>query len=329
MLSRIADSLYWMSRYLERADNTARLVEINLLHLLEAEDALPEAAQWRPLLSISGSEEAYAQAATAAREITARARHPVHDPRAREPELDPRQPAPRARERARGARPHLEGDVGGDERAVAAHRTALLDGSAPPERSPALYAEVRNGVARFHGLTVEHDDARRGLRLLPARHLPRARRHDRAHPRREVPPAAARPVAGRLAARLLPVGGAAEVAVGLRGLPAPATTPAAPDRRRRVRDLRARLPALAALRGRPHAAGAARRSAPPSADAPSARAVATLARPAREQRRRAACSSSGLHEFLEEFLERVSRAPRRAARRVLRGAPRETRACAT
>ena len=59
MLSRIADSLYWMSRYLERAGNTASLVEINLLHLLEAEDALPEAAQWRPLLSISGSEEAY------------------------------------------------------------------------------------------------------------------------------------------------------------------------------------------------------------------------------------------------------------------------------
>ncbi|MDX2170503.1 MAG: alpha-E domain-containing protein, partial [Deltaproteobacteria bacterium] len=59
MLSRIADSLYWMSRYLERAGNTARLVEINLVHLLEAEDALPEAAQWKPLLSISSSEEAY------------------------------------------------------------------------------------------------------------------------------------------------------------------------------------------------------------------------------------------------------------------------------
>ena len=34
MLSRIADSLFWMSRYLERAGNTARLVEINLVHLL-------------------------------------------------------------------------------------------------------------------------------------------------------------------------------------------------------------------------------------------------------------------------------------------------------
>ncbi|MFP5248827.1 MAG: alpha-E domain-containing protein, partial [Acidobacteriota bacterium] len=28
MLSRVADSLYWMSRYLERAENTARLLDV-------------------------------------------------------------------------------------------------------------------------------------------------------------------------------------------------------------------------------------------------------------------------------------------------------------
>jgi uncharacterized alpha-E superfamily protein len=61
LLSRIADSLYWMSRYLERVDSTARLVEINLLHLLEAELAISEEGEWRPLLSICGSEELYAE----------------------------------------------------------------------------------------------------------------------------------------------------------------------------------------------------------------------------------------------------------------------------
>ena len=30
MLSRVADSLYWMSRYLERAEHTARLIEVDL-----------------------------------------------------------------------------------------------------------------------------------------------------------------------------------------------------------------------------------------------------------------------------------------------------------
>lgn len=59
MLSRIADALYWMSRYLERADHTARLININCIHMLEAEDTMSEEAQWRPLLTIVGGNEAY------------------------------------------------------------------------------------------------------------------------------------------------------------------------------------------------------------------------------------------------------------------------------
>ncbi|MBV9711105.1 MAG: alpha-E domain-containing protein, partial [Ktedonobacteraceae bacterium] len=35
MLSRVADHLYWMSRYLERAEHTARLVDVSLYHLLD------------------------------------------------------------------------------------------------------------------------------------------------------------------------------------------------------------------------------------------------------------------------------------------------------
>src|SRR5215475_9409599 len=30
MLSRVADSLYWMSRYLERSEHTARLIDVDL-----------------------------------------------------------------------------------------------------------------------------------------------------------------------------------------------------------------------------------------------------------------------------------------------------------
>ena len=29
MLSRVADIIYWMARYLERAENTARIVDVN------------------------------------------------------------------------------------------------------------------------------------------------------------------------------------------------------------------------------------------------------------------------------------------------------------
>ncbi|MCC5842366.1 MAG: alpha-E domain-containing protein [Opitutales bacterium] len=35
MLSRVADSLYWMGRYIERAENTARLLDVNLQLLID------------------------------------------------------------------------------------------------------------------------------------------------------------------------------------------------------------------------------------------------------------------------------------------------------
>jgi len=35
MLSRVADNLYWMSRYLERAEHIARLMDVNLIQMLD------------------------------------------------------------------------------------------------------------------------------------------------------------------------------------------------------------------------------------------------------------------------------------------------------
>src|SRR5450631_1877745 len=59
MLSRIADSIYWMARYLERAGDTARLMEINLIYLIEAVEDMSEGDKWRPLLSITSAEESF------------------------------------------------------------------------------------------------------------------------------------------------------------------------------------------------------------------------------------------------------------------------------
>ena len=41
MLSRVADSLYWMSRYLERAEHMARLVNVHLNLTLDRAPAMP------------------------------------------------------------------------------------------------------------------------------------------------------------------------------------------------------------------------------------------------------------------------------------------------
>ena len=58
MLSRVADSLYWMSRNLERADNVARFVEVNL-HLMLDLVLDNGRAQWMPLVQASGDNEAF------------------------------------------------------------------------------------------------------------------------------------------------------------------------------------------------------------------------------------------------------------------------------
>ena len=39
MLSRVADNLYWMSRYLERAEHTARLIDVHINLILDQPSA--------------------------------------------------------------------------------------------------------------------------------------------------------------------------------------------------------------------------------------------------------------------------------------------------
>jgi uncharacterized alpha-E superfamily protein len=151
VLSRIADSLYWMSRYLERAGNTARLIEINLLYLLEAEDALSPAAQWRPLLSINGSEEPFAQCYPGA-EITAHKMIQFMTQERSNPNAI-RTSLRLARENARVVRDRISKEMWEAMNELWLQMDRQLQSSLLPERAAGIYAEVRNGVARFHGLT--------------------------------------------------------------------------------------------------------------------------------------------------------------------------------
>ena len=62
MLSRVADSLYWMSRYIERAENNARIAEVNLQLLLDLANQ-PDAdarQQWNPIISSLEENELFA-----------------------------------------------------------------------------------------------------------------------------------------------------------------------------------------------------------------------------------------------------------------------------
>ena len=55
MLSRVANSIYWMSRYVERAEHLARFVEVTLNLLLDQPDSRVD--QWVPLVRATGDEK--------------------------------------------------------------------------------------------------------------------------------------------------------------------------------------------------------------------------------------------------------------------------------
>jgi uncharacterized alpha-E superfamily protein len=53
MLSRVAENLYWLARYIERAENTARIVNVNANLLLDLPKGI--APGWKPLVDITGA----------------------------------------------------------------------------------------------------------------------------------------------------------------------------------------------------------------------------------------------------------------------------------
>ncbi|QGZ64351.1 alpha-E domain-containing protein [Paraburkholderia acidisoli] len=59
MLSRTADHLFWMARYMERAENTARMLDINLKALLLPGSVDAESRAHRAMLRISELEPAF------------------------------------------------------------------------------------------------------------------------------------------------------------------------------------------------------------------------------------------------------------------------------
>ncbi|AOU97148.1 hypothetical protein BI364_03245 [Acidihalobacter yilgarnensis] len=59
MLSRVAERIYWLGRYLERGENTARLVNVNTLLLLDLPRRVP--LGWQPLIDITGNAELFAE----------------------------------------------------------------------------------------------------------------------------------------------------------------------------------------------------------------------------------------------------------------------------
>lgn len=58
MLSRVAESLYWFGRYIERAENVARIIDVNFNLMLDS-DTTSVKAQWEPLVVTLGDDKEY------------------------------------------------------------------------------------------------------------------------------------------------------------------------------------------------------------------------------------------------------------------------------
>lgn len=54
MISRVADSCFWLNRYVERVEVLARMLQVNLAFQLDIQ--LPDAERWRPLVVVTGQE---------------------------------------------------------------------------------------------------------------------------------------------------------------------------------------------------------------------------------------------------------------------------------
>ena len=61
MLSRVASLVYWMARYLERAENHARIIDVNaqLVLDLQSRRAAEDPKSWEPLVYVSGGDELF------------------------------------------------------------------------------------------------------------------------------------------------------------------------------------------------------------------------------------------------------------------------------
>jgi uncharacterized alpha-E superfamily protein len=57
MLSRVASSIYWLNRYVERAENYARFIEVNLNLSLDLPRGTAE--QWEPLVATTGDHDLF------------------------------------------------------------------------------------------------------------------------------------------------------------------------------------------------------------------------------------------------------------------------------
>lgn len=161
MLSRVANSVYWMARYIERAENVARFIHVNQHLMLDL--PLDEADQWDPLVSVTGDEADFA-----ARYGEPTAQDVIHFL-----SFDPLNPNSiytcicNARENARTIRETISSEMWEQINQMYLMVRAAA-GAETPEATDQFYSSVKTASHLFEGLsaaTMSHNEAWHFLRL--------------------------------------------------------------------------------------------------------------------------------------------------------------------
>src|SRR5476651_1927024 len=148
MLSRIADSLFWLARYMERAEDTARILDVNYYMLLEESERLYR-LRWDPLLVMAGDEPRFrslyqdANAQTVFEFLAFREDNPNSIV----------QCISKARENARAIRDHLSREMWEDINGLY-HAVSAFDPKQEMTGGPHRFCDVvKFGSHCFHGVT--------------------------------------------------------------------------------------------------------------------------------------------------------------------------------
>ncbi|MEP6960810.1 MAG: alpha-E domain-containing protein [Acidobacteriota bacterium] len=161
LLSRVADSVYWLSRYVERAENIARYIGVNLN--LQLDLPLTPQQQWQPLIATTGDADAFEKRYGEAKQDS------VIEFLAYDDE-NPSSIASclrSARENARSVRETISPEMWAQINSMYLHIQSH-DFIPEPERLLDSFREIRLGCHLFQGVTdatMSHNEAWQFLRL--------------------------------------------------------------------------------------------------------------------------------------------------------------------
>lgn len=163
MLSRIADSLFWMARYVQRAEDTARILDVNYHTMLE-QSHLRHRLHWEPLIAMAGEEQPFQQlyASASAYTVFEFLAFRLDNPSSIV------QCVSKARENARTIRERISREMWEDINGVY-HMVKRFDQMNEIAQGPHRFCDaVKFACHRFHGVTdatLPHDEGWEFLRI--------------------------------------------------------------------------------------------------------------------------------------------------------------------